>query len=171
MADREMTKEEWVAEQNKEQEKGIRHPLRPELPGFRKVGRPLDYQTPQELGEWIDMYFDECKANRAKDEFKRMLLSLGTDKSSNASRTKLIEKIEKLEKDQPEHTEDVHPTVTGLALYLGMSRMALINYEGREEFIETMTMGKNRVETYLEQRTYHPNNNGVQFNLSTIISF
>ena len=128
------------------------HPLRPQLPGTRKVGRPLDYETPQELEEWIDMYFDECKANRGRAQ--RISVCDDPDK------LKAI-----LAEEEGQFTEDIHPTTTGLALYLGMSRTALINYEGREEFVGSMKMGKARVETYSEQKLFGNNTNGVKFSL------
>jgi hypothetical protein len=128
------------------------------------MANQFKYQTILELQEWIDMYFNECKANRSKDEFKRMLLSMGNSEGADAGKLKIMEKIEKLE-EGPGFTEDIHPTVSGLAIYLGLSRRTLINYEGREEFFPTIEGAKARVESYLDQRTYHPNNNGVQFNL------
>jgi len=128
----------------------------PKLPGTRKVGKPLEYETPQELEEWIDMYFDECKQNR---NIQRKLMPSNQSQENPVDYDALV-----LEKEH-DFTEDIHPTVTGLALYLGMSRLSLINYEGREEYVNIVKMGKARVETYLDQKTYSPNNNGVQFNL------
>lgn len=45
------------------------------------------------------------------------------------------------------------PTVTGLALALGFtSRMALLNYQAKKEFVDTITRAKTMVEAYTEQR-------------------
>ena len=47
------------------------------------------------------------------------------------------------------------PTITGLALALGFtSRQALLNYQGREQFVDTVTRAKSRVEEYTESRLF-----------------
>ena len=56
-------------------------------------------------------------------------------------------------------------TVTGLALALGMSRQALINYENRDEFVDTIKKAKQRVEAYIEKKMYGNNVTGLIFNL------
>ena len=116
------------------------------------VGQPMKYTTVQELEEWIDMYFLECKQNRNIER-----------KLKDPKNTTDYETLVALK--EYDHTEDAHPTVSGLALYLDMSRTSLINYEGKEEYVSTIERAKNKVESYLEQKTYSPCNNGVQFNL------
>lgn len=47
------------------------------------------------------------------------------------------------------------PTVTGLALALGFtSRQALLNYQGKKQFVDTITRAKTRVEEYTESRLF-----------------
>lgn len=63
---------------------------------------------------------------------------------------------------------DVHPpTVTGLALALGFtSRQALLNYQAKPEFVDTITRAKARVEQYAEERLFdRDGSNGAQFSL------
>lgn len=62
----------------------------------------------------------------------------------------------------------VPPTVTGLALYLGFrSRQALLNYQGRKQFNDSVTRAKTRCEAYAESRLYdHEGVRGAMFSLS-----
>ena len=59
------------------------------------------------------------------------------------------------------------PTVTGLALALGFaSRQALLNYQAKKEFNDTITRAKSRVEEYAESRLFdRDGSNGAQFSL------
>lgn len=59
------------------------------------------------------------------------------------------------------------PTVTGLALALGFTgRKQLIDYQGREEFCNTITRAKSRCEEYAESRLYDKDGaNGAKFSL------
>lgn len=46
-------------------------------------------------------------------------------------------------------------TVTGLALHLGFtSRQALLNYQGKKAFVDTVMRAKLRIESYAEERLY-----------------
>ena len=57
------------------------------------------------------------------------------------------------------------PTITGLALALGFTgRQALIDYQGRPEFADTVTRAKARCEEYAESRLYDKDGaNGAKF--------
>lgn len=57
------------------------------------------------------------------------------------------------------------PTITGLALALGMSRQALLDYSEKDEFVDTVKKAKARVEEFVENRLYDPNATGCIFNL------
>lgn len=57
------------------------------------------------------------------------------------------------------------PTMAGLALHLGLSRQGLLNYEGREEFVDAIKRARMRVEEALEQRLYGNAPTGAIFNL------
>jgi hypothetical protein len=60
------------------------------------------------------------------------------------------------------------PTITGLALALGFnSRTSLLNYEDKEEFLNTITRAKARVEKYAESRLFDKDGaNGAKFSLA-----
>lgn len=59
------------------------------------------------------------------------------------------------------------PTTTGLALALGFStRKSLLEYQGKPEFVNTITRAKSRVEQYAEERLFdRDGNRGAQFSL------
>ena len=59
-------------------------------------------------------------------------------------------------------------TITGLALALGFnSRQTLLNYQGKEEFMDTIKRAKAIVERYAEERLYDKDGaNGAKFSLA-----
>nr|UWG16074.1 MAG: Putative bacteriophage terminase small subunit [Bacteriophage sp.] len=59
------------------------------------------------------------------------------------------------------------PTITGLALALGFTgRQALLDYQVRPEFADTVTRAKARCEEYAEMRLYDKDGaNGAKFSL------
>lgn len=103
------------------------------------MGRPAKYTNPDDMQALIHLYFLDCKKNREAEKD-----DLGEVKD-------VI-------------TPDLHPTVTGLALVLDLTRQGLINYEGKEEFIDTVRKAKTRIEAYNEQGLLQ-SVNGVIFNL------
>ena len=112
-----------------------------------KGGRPPFYKTKEELQEKIDAYFEECKGELLTDKDGIPM----TDKYGNELRI------------------GVRPlTITGLALALGFnSRQALLNYQAKEEFHDTIMRAKSRVECYAEERLYDKDGaNGAKFNLA-----
>lgn len=57
-------------------------------------------------------------------------------------------------------------TVTGLALHLGFtSRQALLNYQGKEEFVDAIKEAKLRIEQYYEENLLSKNLGGAVFAL------
>lgn len=59
-----------------------------------------------------------------------------------------------------------HPTITGLALYLGFtSRQAILNYQEKEEFVDAIKEAKLRVEAAYEQALFGKNAAGPIFAL------
>lgn len=113
----------------------------------RKVGRPLMYETAEEIQEKIDEYFEECKGE------------LLTDDDGNIARDKY---------GIPIYINQKPLTITGLALALGFnSRQALLNYQGRDEFNDTITRAKARIEQYAEERLFDKDGaNGAKFSLA-----
>ena len=110
------------------------------------MARPLKYKTVEELQAAIDAYFTDCKGKPLLDEDGAAV----TDKYGEPV------------------IVDVHPpTVTGLALALGFaSRQALLNYQGKKAFNDTITRAKSRCEEYAESRLYDRDGvRGAQFSL------
>lgn len=111
-----------------------------------KGGCPPMYKTPEEMQEVIDKYFEDCNG-----EYVVIDGCVVTDKNGYPIKTK----------ERP-------LTITGLALALGFSgRQALLNYEGKPEFVDTIKKAKSRVEQYAEERLFDKDGvNGAKFNLS-----
>ena len=113
-------------------------------------GRPLFFNPEdggvEEMQKRIDAYFDECDGE------------LLTDPSGKPILTKWGQQIYIGKKPY---------TITGLALAIGFkSRQALLNYQGKEEFHDTILRAKARVEEYAESRLYDKDgSSGAQFNL------
>ena len=63
--------------------------------------------------------------------------------------------------------EDRPYTVSGLAVALDTNRQTLINYEGKDEFVDTIKNAKAKIEAYNEEMLYNKNipTVGVIFNL------
>jgi hypothetical protein len=57
------------------------------------------------------------------------------------------------------------PTMSGLAYHLDLSRQGLLDYDGRDGFLDTIKRARNRVAVALEQRLYGNNVTGIIFNL------
>lgn len=111
------------------------------------AGRPPIYKTKEEIQEKIDAYFEECKGRVFTDNEGRVVL----DKYG-----------------YPVMVDTKPLTITGLALALGFaSRQALLNYQDREEFNDTITRAKARVEEYAESRLFDKDGaNGAKFSLA-----
>ncbi len=57
------------------------------------------------------------------------------------------------------------PTMSGLAYHLDLSRQGLLDYDGRDGFLDTIKRARNKVGVALEQRLYGNNVTGIIFNL------
>lgn len=111
-----------------------------------KGGRPPKYNSKEELEEKINQYFEECKGEILNDSEGNPMV----DKWGN-----------------PIIVGKKPVTITGLALALGFSgRQTLLNYQGRKEFMDTITRAKSRVEQYAEERLFDKDGtSGAQFSL------
>ena len=112
-----------------------------------KVGRPATYKTPGEMQAKIDAYFNSCYGEYITDDEGNLM----TDKHGHPV----------MSKPRP-------LTITGLALALGFNgRQALLNYEDKDEFMDTIKRAKAKVEQYAEERLFDKDGvNGAKFNLS-----
>ena len=105
------------------------------------------YKTKEEIQEKIDAYFKDCEGEILRDAEGNPVV----DKYGYAVKV------------------GVRPlTITGLALALGFnSRQALLNYQAKEEFHDTILRAKAKVEQYAEERLFDKDGaNGAKFSLS-----
>ena len=109
-----------------------------------KEGRPLRYKSKAELQAAIEAYFVEINGHPLLDDKGHPVF----DKWGS-----------------PVIIGQRPPTITGLALHLGFaSRQSLLDYQGRAEFLDTITRAKLRVEAYAEERLYDRDGvNGARF--------
>jgi hypothetical protein len=110
-------------------------------------GAPPRFKTPAEMQKAIDAYFDECRGRPWLDADGNPML----DKQG-----------------KPIYIESKPVTVTGLCLALGFnSRDALLDYQGKSEFNDTVTRAKMRCQEYAESRLYDKDGaNGAKFSLA-----
>lgn len=111
------------------------------------AGAPRKWKSVKAMQEAIDAYFESCKGEKL------------TDDDGNLVRDKY---------GVPIIVDAKPPTVTGLALALGFTgRQALIDYQNRPEFTDTVTRAKAMCEEYAERRLYDKDGaNGAKFSLS-----
>ena len=114
--------------------------------GMAKTGHPPKYATVEEMQAVIDRYFEDCKGETI----------IGDDGIP------ILDKF-----GQPFIIHQRPPTVTGLALALGFtSRQALLNYQAKKEFVDTVTRAKARIEAYAEERLFdRDGQRGAEFSL------
>lgn len=62
-------------------------------------------------------------------------------------------------------TPSDRPTVTGLAVALGLTRRQLVDYGSDDDYADIVAMAKARVEAFNENRLYDGNVTGTIFNL------
>ena len=112
-------------------------------------GRPPKYNSPEEMQERIDKYFNSC------------FRPIGRTTSSGEF---------KILKDDEGNIiyEQFKPfTITGLADALDMTRQSLLNYSENEKFFDTIMRAKRKCELYAEERLYDKDGNkGAMFSLS-----
>nr|DAU80468.1 MAG TPA: DNA packaging protein gp3 [Caudoviricetes sp.] len=117
----------------------------------KTVGRPPKYESKEQIEGLIEQYFMDCEGEILKDAEGNPILN----KWGN-----------------PVIVNQRPPTITGLALALGFaSRQALLNYQGKKEFNDTITRAKSRIEQYAEERLFdRDGSNGAKFSLSNNFS-
>ena len=110
-----------------------------------RVGKYI-YRTAEELQKKVDEYFKSCEGEIFKDKNGEYVF----DKFG-----------------KPVWINKKPPTVTGLALYLGFGgRQALLNYQNRDEFKDTIIIAKSRIEEYVEGRLFDKDGvTGAKFSL------
>ena len=123
-----------------------REEVRPLAENENKGGRPPMYKTKEEIQEKIDAYFKKCEGEPL-----------------------VVDGVPAIDKHGEPIIVGKKPlTVTGLALALGFnSRQSLLNYQGKEEFMDTILRAKAQVEQYAEERLFDKDGaNGAKFSLA-----
>lgn len=135
-------------------------------------GRPLKFQSVDELQKQIDAYFASCDPHMEEvSEWVEARDSKGQLKKDKHGLNYLVKiKHKILTKQQPY-------TITGLALYLDTSRETLLDYEkgkydnGDEiegydpKFSDTIKKAKLKCQTYVESSLFTNSPTGAIFNL------
>lgn len=103
----------------------------------KAIGRPLKFQSVDDLSIKIDAYFGECDPHVAKRKIVK----------EKANGTNFIGEEEYI-------TDQIPYTITGLALALDTNRQTLINYSHEAEFFDTIARAKLRCEQFAEQHLY-----------------
>ena len=119
------------------------------------AGRPVKYKTAEELEKRIDEYFNSCWADVP------VIGSYGPvmvpDPATPGEKKVLTE------------YKQIRPyTITGLAVFLDLTRQGLLEYsEKSEEFSDAIIRAKSKVEQFAEEQLYLCKSaNGPQFNLT-----
>jgi hypothetical protein len=136
-------------------------------------GRPLLFETPELLQEKIQEYFDSCTPH--PEEYTAYEYHKTTEKKrvfDKKSGKFVLKDVEVDDYTRPPYeikrwrvSSPVTPTITGLAVHLNTSRLTLINYEMKEEFINTVKAAKDTIELHWEKMLEGSNVTGVIFNL------
>lgn len=114
-----------------------------------EVGRPKKYNTAEEMQKVIDEYFESCFKEDLKFNSDKQYYEPKKDYKGNVIKYQY----------KPF-------TITGLANALGLTRQSLLNYSKEEEFFDTITRAKQKVEEYVEERLFDRDGvNGARFNL------
>lgn len=92
------------------------------------IGRPLKFQSPEELQEKINQYFLTCEEGEEITVYDKKKQELVT------------------------YTRKIPYTITGLALALDTSRKVLMEYQGKDNFSNTVKKAKLLCENYAELR-------------------
>lgn len=113
----------------------------------KKAGRPPKYKSVKGMQKKINAYFESCKGRILTDNEGKPVLN---------------------KHGMPIIIDEKPPTITGLALALGFnSRQSLLNYQDKEEFMDTITRAKAKVEQYTEERLFDKDGaNGAKFSLA-----
>ena len=113
------------------------------------VGRPLKFQSVEELNRAIQNYFAKCDPHETQ-----ALVETGRDSKGNL----LYDTRNVLTQQKPY-------TMAGLARALGVDRKTLLNYKNRDQFFPSIQDAKQRCEEYWEGLLASPYANGAKFNL------
>jgi hypothetical protein len=145
----------------------------------KPVGRPLKFQSVEELQAKIDAYFREMDREEDTRVFahttiidedydviekdvrvsKKRIICEACRRNSYEPGCKILSGELKLKRPY---------TVTGLALWLDTTRETLLDYQEKDEFSYTIVRAKQRIENYASERLFDKDTptRGVIFSLS-----
>ena len=112
----------------------------------RPVGSPPYYTNVEDMQNKIDEYFRKSEGEMLLDKDGEPILNKG----------------------YPIYIKSYPLTITGLALALGFNtRQSLLNYQGKKEFVDTITRAKLVVEEYANTRLFDKDGvQGAKFSLA-----
>ena len=117
-------------------------------------GRPLRWKSAKELQEQIDSYFKSISYEEPVIVESYVLDDKGNVQVNDTGTP--IKKHITLRDDNGNVVTDTKfwkpPTASGLASYLKTNRQTIINYEKKDDFIDTIKNAKVKLEAYYEQR-------------------
>lgn len=124
-------------------------------------GRPLKFQSVQELQEKINAYFADCDPHVEEvTEWLEARDKEGKLKKDGYGLSYLVEVTHKVLTKQKPYT------FTGLALALDTSRETLLDYEEKDEFSDSIKAARDKCQSFVEQSLFTaPNVTGPIFNL------
>jgi hypothetical protein len=97
-------------------------------------GAPRQFKSPEDMQMVIDDYFESC--------FQEFTVAIKDDEGKKIGERLLKKQVEPF-------------TITGLALALNLTRQGVLNYEGREEFVDTVKRAKLKCENYAEKTLFN----------------
>lgn len=142
-------------------------------------GRPLKFETVEQLTEKIEAYFNDClphpEEHTSYEFYQKEVVRKVRGKDG-----KMVDKtVKENDYDREPYpvtkwriSEGKRPTITGLAIFLDTSRQTLLEYEGEvegreknSEFADTIKKAKDLIEFHWETMLEGNNVTGVIFNL------
>jgi len=129
-------------------------------------GRPLKFESVEELQKKIDDYFNSCDPHM--EETTEWVEARGKDGTLKKDENGLNYLVEVTHKTK---TKQIPYTITGLALALRTSRKVLVEYEDKDEFSNTIKEAKNKCEHFVEQMLFTNSPTGPIFNLKNNYSW
>lgn len=134
------------------------------------MGRPLKFETVEELQAQVDAYFAECDPHWIDVEYWTHPKKTIEKYNRKTKETEEIEvpdfEADMILETQKALSEAVPYTITGLALALDTTRETLLDYEERDEYSDTIKKAKLKCQFYAERHLFTARNStGAIFNL------
>lgn len=116
----------------------------------RPVGRPLKFESVEELDLAIQKYFDECDPHVVHYQ-------------AEAGRR---ENGDTIWETRTRYSDQKPYTMSGLARALDVDRGTILNYGKKQEFFSTVEAARARCAEYAESQLFGPYANGAKFALT-----